>query len=84
MDLDHRMLIPSHICCQVATSYLPTLATVRDAIDAQLVGIQGAFVEDNIFSVSVHYRKCPNHEEIIPRIKAIVDEELARTDVGPQ
>lgn len=43
---------------QVAADQLPQLATIRDRLTERLTGIKGAAVEDNIFSVSVHYRNC--------------------------
>ncbi|GAB5036137.1 trehalose-6-phosphate phosphatase [Nannochloropsis oceanica] len=43
---------------QVAADQLPHLATLRDSLTEKLSGITGAAVEDNLFSVSVHYRNC--------------------------
>lgn len=42
----------------MAADHLPKLATMRDALIDQLSPIEGAAVEDNTFSVSVHYRNC--------------------------
>jgi len=61
---------------QVGTDYLPLLAQARDTIGARLEGIEGAFVEDNRFSVSVHYRMCPDHGVAVPMVRGIVDEVL--------
>jgi len=47
---------------QVAADHLPHLASMRDTLIDQLSPIEGAAVEDNTFSVSVHYRNCaPEH-----------------------
>lgn len=49
---------------QVAADYLPKLASLRDRLTETLSSIDGASVEDNVFSVSVHYRNChPNDVE---------------------
>lgn len=58
---------------EVAAEFLPCLAQTRQALEEALVGIDGAFVEDNVYVLSVHYRQCANHEEVIPRVKAIVE-----------
>ena len=41
---------------QVAMDYLPHLASARDRLAARLDPIDGAEVEDNLYSVSVHFR----------------------------
>ncbi|KAE9029806.1 hypothetical protein PF005_g1463 [Phytophthora fragariae] len=41
---------------QVAAQFLTDLHEVRDELSDQIKGIAGAEVEDNIFSVSLHYR----------------------------
>lgn len=41
---------------QVAAQFLADLRQVRDALAASVAAISGATVEDNIFSVSLHYR----------------------------
>lgn len=41
---------------QVAVEFLPRLQLVKQALEAKLAGVVGAGVEDNRFSVSVHYR----------------------------
>lgn len=43
----------------VGTEHLPALAAARDALRAALAGVPGADVEDNRFSVTVHYRNVP-------------------------
>jgi trehalose 6-phosphate phosphatase len=40
----------------VAEEFLPHLANVRDEIAGKLKGMNGSLVEDNKFTVSVHYR----------------------------
>lgn len=45
-------------------------------LEEQLDGITGASVEDNRFSVSVHYRNVP--EEQVPEVFQAVDEVVSR------
>ncbi|RLN50119.1 hypothetical protein BBJ28_00003909 [Nothophytophthora sp. Chile5] len=49
---------------QVAAQFLTDLNQVRDALSEGIAGIAGSEVEDNIFSVSLHYRYS---EEVLPR-----------------
>lgn len=42
----------------MAADQLPKLAQLRDRLTERLAGVRGAAVEDNVFSVSVHYRNC--------------------------
>lgn len=51
----HRHALSSQ---QVAADQLPKLAQLRDRLMERLAGVRGAAVEDNVFSVSVHYRNC--------------------------
>ncbi|CAM9094298.1 unnamed protein product [Ascophyllum nodosum] len=55
---------------QVAAEYLPIMAAIREELMSELSGIERAEVEDNIFSMSIHYRNC--HREDVPRVKDIV------------
>jgi len=55
---------------QVAADQLPDLARLRDTLTEQLRGIEGAAVEDNVFSVSVHYRNCAPDD--VPAVYEIV------------
>jgi len=50
----------SHVRHQVGVEAIPSLQLLRDAIAHAIdhLGLTGALVEDNIFSVSVHYRNC--------------------------
>uniref|UniRef100_M4B4M0 Trehalose 6-phosphate phosphatase n=1 Tax=Hyaloperonospora arabidopsidis (strain Emoy2) TaxID=559515 RepID=M4B4M0_HYAAE len=41
---------------QVATPFLADLRELRDELQAQIQDIEGAEVEDNVFSVSLHFR----------------------------
>ena len=41
---------------QVADEYLEELGGVRDDVIRRVEGVKGAMVEDNVYSVSVHYR----------------------------
>lgn len=42
----------------MAADQLPKLAQLRDRLTERLAAVRGAAVEDNVFSVSVHYRNC--------------------------
>ena len=42
----------------MAADQLPKLAQLRDRLTERLASVAGAAVEDNVFSVSVHYRNC--------------------------
>ena len=57
---------------QVGLEALPALNLVRDALTLGLsmAQVEGSLVEDNVFSVSVHYRNCS--EEDHPRVEAAV------------
>ena len=41
---------------QVADDYLAELGQVRDDVRRRVEGVKGSLVEDNVYSVSVHYR----------------------------
>ena len=70
---------------QVGAEYLPLLAVARDEIRSRLKGIDGAFVEDNRFSVSVHYRLCADHGVAVPQVRGVIDEVLSQCQtVGHQ
>lgn len=43
---------------QVAADQLANMESLRDRLIEGVSAIKGASVEDNIFSVSVHYRNC--------------------------
>ncbi|GLD95384.1 hypothetical protein PINS_up004028 [Pythium insidiosum] len=51
---------------QVAVEFLAHLQQVRDALLRQVAAIRGAEIEDNIYSVSLHYRNVDpsQHEQI--------------------
>lgn len=53
---------------QVAEEYLPHLASFRDTVQRALADVPGALVEDNNFSISVHYRN------VAPADRARVDD----------
>ncbi|CAM9201431.1 unnamed protein product [Ectocarpus sp. 13 AM-2016] len=61
---------------QVAQEYLPVMETIRDQLVAELKGIDKAEVEDNRFSVSIHYRNCARVD--VPRVKDVVERVQAR------
>lgn len=49
---------------QVAAEYLPALGKVRDEIKQKVQHIQGSLVEDNTFSISVHYRNIADPQRV--------------------
>mmetsp|Transcript_19399 Transcript_19399/g.28725 ORF Transcript_19399/g.28725 Transcript_19399/m.28725 type:complete len:414 (+) Transcript_19399:184-1425(+) len=55
---------------QVAGEFLPTLQMIRSEASKAVSVIPGAEVEDNIYSISVHYRNCPR--ECLPQVEEIV------------
>lgn len=63
---------------QVASEYLPALAGFAAEASKAVAGIEGALVEDNRFSVSVHYRNV--QEEVRPRVEEAVDKLIARPE----
>lgn len=63
---------------QVATEHLPRLSSLKQELEEQLDGIEGASVEDNRFSVSVHYRNVP--EERLPEVFQAIDTVVSRYD----
>ncbi|CAM9878723.1 unnamed protein product [Scytosiphon promiscuus] len=56
---------------QVAQEYLPVMETIRDELIAELKGIEKSEVEDNRFSVSIHYRNCARAD--VPKVKDVVE-----------
>lgn len=58
----------------IAEEALPALAAAREALTARLAQIPGAAVEDNEFSVSVHWRNVP--EEHRPAVEAATRAEV--------
>ncbi|KAI9987735.1 hypothetical protein PInf_023779 [Phytophthora infestans] len=56
---------------QVAAQFLTDLHEVRDELGAQIKDIAGAEVEDNIFSVSLHYRM--NEGKMVYEFKPKID-----------
>ncbi|RLN14719.1 hypothetical protein BBJ28_00021317, partial [Nothophytophthora sp. Chile5] len=64
---------------QVAAQFLTDLNQVRDALSEGIAGIAGAEVEDNIFSVSLHYRNVD--PALLPQISELahaISEQHAR------
>lgn len=60
---------------QVAEETLPELAAIRDHLVQALESIEGASVEDNLFSITVHYRNVQTR--FIPEIDLIVEKSIA-------
>lgn len=59
------------IRCSVADSFRPGLQDLMETLNRDLATIDGAFVEDNKFSLSVHYRKVS--PERIVEVESVVD-----------
>jgi len=65
-----------NVICQVGGEFLPLLRKARDNLSALLASVPGSLVEDNKYSVSVHYRRIPvNYWE---QVEAFVDKELKK------
>mmetsp|Transcript_1834 Transcript_1834/g.2506 ORF Transcript_1834/g.2506 Transcript_1834/m.2506 type:complete len:324 (+) Transcript_1834:243-1214(+) len=58
---------------EVAAEYLPSLGTLRDVMKEKLSHVEGAYVEDNVYSVTIHYRNCDAQH--VPEMKRILDAE---------
>ena len=61
---------------QVADEYLEELGQVRDAVREAVRGVQGSLVEDNVYSISVHYRNADDAG------KRTIEEAVQRAFVG--
>eukprot|EP00611_Tribonema_gayanum_P010071 TRINITY_DN1999_c0_g1_i1.p1 TRINITY_DN1999_c0_g1~~TRINITY_DN1999_c0_g1_i1.p1 ORF type:complete len:497 (+),score=121.49 TRINITY_DN1999_c0_g1_i1:97-1587(+) len=57
---------------QVAGEFLPVLQQMRQELEEAVRDITGAEVEDNMYSISVHYRNCDRSD--VPRIEEIVQQ----------
>eukprot|EP00164_Ancoracysta_twista_P005588 GFYU01007662.1.p1 GENE.GFYU01007662.1~~GFYU01007662.1.p1 ORF type:complete len:1120 (+),score=348.98 GFYU01007662.1:67-3360(+) len=62
---------------QVASSYIPALDNAKNMLPDMLKEIDGAWVEDNTFSVSVHFRNVA--VENVPKVESIVDDFIAES-----
>lgn len=60
----------------VSSEIVPLLGAAREKLELRLAGIEGAAIEDNRFSISVHWRNVLSGEARA-RVEAIVDEVLA-------
>ena len=58
----------------VSQDAVPLLAEARKALEGKLGAVEGCALEDNRFSVSVHWRKCAPRRDAIERV---VDDVLA-------
>jgi len=63
---------------QVGAAYGPCLDKAKRELEQELALIPGAMVEDNVFCISIHYRNV--EEELIPQVRAIVDQKLGESD----
>jgi len=61
---------------QVAANYRPFLRSAYEDLCERLKAFPGTLVEDNDFSISVHYRKAD--PDAVPTIEKVVDEELVK------
>jgi trehalose 6-phosphate phosphatase len=62
---------------QVAAAYLPALEVFCKAISAKVANIQGSLVENNKYSISIHYRNIVNPDDE-KTIEGYIDELLAQ------
>ena len=69
----------AHYEHEPARAFIARLATVADAIEAEL-DIDGAFVERKRYSVSVHFRRVASRE--LDRVEHAVERALARDGAG--
>ncbi|KAG5189920.1 trehalose-phosphatase-domain-containing protein [Tribonema minus] len=61
---------PEGVRYQVAGEFLPAMQQIRQELEEAVGSVPGAEVEDNTYSISVHYRNCPRRE--VPRVREIV------------
>ncbi|KAK3139533.1 hypothetical protein QOZ80_5AG0384820 [Eleusine coracana subsp. coracana] len=61
-----------------APEYLPLMRKVIRALEQVVIEIQGATVEDNVFTASVHYRNID--EENHPQVEQLVKEVMAQKE----
>jgi trehalose 6-phosphate phosphatase len=68
---------PDHtdICYEPGKRFLSAVNDVSRRIEAGIDGIEGAFVENKAYSLSVHYRLAAR--EHVPKVERVVDEVLA-------
>lgn len=61
---------------QVGQEYLPYLKEAYDMIHQRIADFEGATVENNIFSLSIHYRNCKpeRFDEIVSQLESFIDE----------
>ncbi|CAN0300874.1 unnamed protein product, partial [Hapterophycus canaliculatus] len=68
--VDHGTVL-EEVRHQVAQEYLPVMRTIRDELIAELKSIDKSEVEDNRFSVSIHYRNCAHDD--VPKVRDVVE-----------
>ena len=66
---------PAGLRHSVSSEMVPVLRAARDLLIERLQVIEGSSVEDNRFSVSVHWRNCAVDDR--PAVEAIVDSTLS-------
>jgi trehalose 6-phosphate phosphatase len=66
---------PNHTRHQVATEYVPVLKQLYDELSAELQDIPGIIVENNMFSLSIHYRLVPT-QELVEKVQKVVAEHV--------
>lgn len=69
-------LVGKHFSHDVAAAFRPALVAAKEKIEAELAGVAGATVEDNRYSISVHYRNVAEVDQ--PRVEAVVDSTLSQ------
>jgi trehalose-6-phosphatase len=62
---------------QVASSYLPALEAFCKAISARVAHISGSLVENNKYSISIHYRNVASEDDV-RTIETAIDELLSQ------
>ena len=72
---DEEPAVPS-LSYQVADSFRPALEQAKAQVEEALAGINGAMVEDNTFSVSVHYRMVAEGDDR-ERVLEVVEQVLS-------
>ncbi|TVU51325.1 hypothetical protein EJB05_02743 [Eragrostis curvula] len=59
---------------QPAADYLPLMQKIKRALEVAIIAIEGAAVEDNVFSISVHYRNVQKklHDKVKKKVKRVL------------
>lgn len=70
------MVGPNDFKYQVADSYIPALQAIQVTLAGLLEGIKGMMIEDNTFSLSVHYRNVAveEHKKVLDAVESALSE----------